>query len=63
MFVDCLKGTMAEEKARRLESQTAFSEDAAVYCNNYRAHRVGITPEESTKVYDQWDTYDQVCSV
>jgi hypothetical protein len=52
--------TMAEQKAQKILSQTESSQDAAAYCNNYAAHRVGITLKESTKVYDQWGTYDQV---
>ncbi|XP_076461445.1 methyltransferase-like protein 27 isoform X2 [Babylonia areolata] len=50
--------TMAEQKARRfMESQA--SETAEAYCCNFRAHRPGISLEESTRVYDQWTTYEE----
>ena len=50
---------MAEEKAQTF-IQEHDPRDAVVYAANYSAHRQGITPVESTQVYDQWKTYDQV---
>lgn len=54
-----IAAVMAEEKAQKFK-QEHEPHDAVVYAANYNAHRQGITPVESTQVYDQWITYDQV---
>ena len=50
---------MAEKKVEKFLMESDQKE-AAAYTNNYLAHRVGITPKESTQIYDQWVTYEQV---
>ena len=54
-----IAAVMAEEKAQKF-IQEHDPHDAVAYAVNYSAHRQGITPVESTQVYDQWLTYDQV---
>ena len=50
---------MAEDKAKIYESKG--DKEAHAYCNNYKTHKPGISAAESTQVYDNWVTYDEVC--
>ena len=54
-----IAAVMAEKKVEKFLMESDQKE-AAAYTNNYLAHRVGITPKESTQIYDQWVSYEQV---
>ena len=56
-----LAANMAEEKLQRFLKELAPRE-AEAYAANYKAFRPGISPQESTQVYNGWTNYEQVSS-
>lgn len=59
-FLD-VAANMAEEKLQQFLKEHA-QRDTEAYANNYKAFRPGISPQESTQVYNGWTSYDQVSS-
>lgn len=54
----CLEvaANMAEEKLQQFLKERA-PRDAEAYANNFKAFRPGISPQESTQVYNGWTSY------